>query len=220
MISIEPAITLFQQARHCELNNILGDYVECGVWKGGAGGLMTLANLKYGKEKRHIHLFDAFDDICEPDPEVDGVYAVRQVSRLANIDESELAGRLKPVRGVYDSHGGHGTVEIVKALLEEKIGYDPSFIHYHQGWFQDTLPKVHQKISKIAILRLDGDLYASTKVCLDYLVDKVVNGGFIIIDDYGAYEGCKKAVDEFRNRHGIKAYLHHVNQDCRYWIME
>ena len=72
MVSYEPLFTLYQQVRHCEINDIPGDYVECGVWKGGACGLMALANVKYGKRRRHIHMFDVFDDICEPDPAVDG----------------------------------------------------------------------------------------------------------------------------------------------------
>jgi O-methyltransferase len=218
MVSFEPLITLYQQVRHCEINNILGDFVECGVWKGGAVGLMALANMKFNQSRRHIHMFDVFDDICEPDPAVDGVYAINQIAELAKINAESLQGNLKPVKGVYDSHGGHGTVNIVKQLLEDKIGYDKRFLHYYQGWFQETLPFCKDKINEIAILRLDGDLYASTKVCLDFLYSKVVTGGFVIIDDYGAYEGCKKAVDEFRDKYGIKTFINHVNHDCRYWI--
>ena len=62
---------------------------------------------------------------------------------------------------------------------------------YHKGWFQETLPGVTKEIKQIAILRLDGDFYASTKVCLDFLYEKVVSGGFIIVDDYGTREGCR-----------------------------
>lgn len=194
--------------------------MECGVWKGGSVGLMVLANLKYSKKKRHIHMFDIFDDICEPDPSVDGDIAIKQIAKLAGVSPDSFKGRLQSVKGAYDSHGGHGTVEVVKELMEDKIGYDKEFLHYYKGWFQETIPNAVGDIREIAILRLDGDWYASTKVCLNFLYDKVVPGGFVIIDDYGTYEGCRKAVDEFREKQGIQNFLNHVNQDCRYWIKE
>jgi hypothetical protein len=220
MVAFEPLVTLFQQVRHCEINYIPGDFVECGVWKGGAVGLMALTNNRYSPKRRHLHMFDVFDDICEPDPLVDGNDAINQFAELASIRKESLQGRLRPVKGVYDSHGGHGTVEIVKQLLENKIGYDTRFLHYYEGWFQETLPICKDQIGKIAILRLDADLYASTLVCLQFLYDQVVSGGFVIIDDYGAYEGCRKAVDEFRDTHKINTFMVHVNHDCRYWIKE
>lgn len=66
-----------------------------------------------------------------------------------------------------------------------------------KGWFQDTLPKDKEKIGKIALLRLDGDWYESTKCCLENLYDNVIIGGYIVLDDYGYWEGAKKALDEF-----------------------
>ncbi|HXI69239.1 MAG TPA: TylF/MycF/NovP-related O-methyltransferase [Verrucomicrobiae bacterium] len=85
-------------------------------------------------------------------------------------------------------------------MLTKEIGYDPGFLHFLKGWFQETMPKDSSQISQIAILRLDGDWYDSTRVCLEFLYDKVVPGGFVIIDNYGAYEGCRKAVAEFRQK--------------------
>jgi len=73
-------------------------------------------------------------------------------------------------------------------------------------------------IDNISILRLDGDWYESTKVCLDNLYDKVVDGGFIIIDDYGCYEGYKKAVDEFLRVRNINVFINYSSPACRYWI--
>jgi len=165
-------------------------------------------------------MFDVFDDICEPGPQIDGEFAIRQVAELAGVSKKSLKGRLRLVKGVYNSLGGPGNVEIVRDLMENKIGYNKNFLNYHKGWFQETLPDSAKEINKIAILRLDADLYASTKIYLDYLYEKVVSGGFVIIDDYGTYEGCKKAVDEFREKQGIRAFLNPVNKDCRYWIKE
>lgn len=209
-------VTLYQQVVFCEKHSVPGSFVECGVWKGGAVGLMALANMKYGVSRRHIHLFDSFQEICEPDESVDGEEAVKEVRhKLGNVS---LEGRLEPLTGVYDSIGGPGTLKENQELLEKTVGYESKFLHYHVGWFQDTLPIVSPDIDSIAILRLDGDWYSSTKVCLEYLYAKVVSGGFVIIDDYGAYEGCKKAVDEFIEINNIKVYLNQVDNCCRYWI--
>jgi len=210
-------VTLYQQAVHCEKSGIQGSFVECGVWKGGAIGLMALANIRHGKVPRHIHLFDAFDDICEPDAKIDGEKALNEVKLYAGID-SEMSGRLKPIKGIYNAFGGYGSLEENKRLLEEVIEYDPDYLHYHKGWFQNNLPKDASEIESIAILRLDADWYASTQVCLDYLYDKVTQNGFVIVDDYGYYEGCQKAVDEFIEKRNLKVFLNHVDYGCIYWI--
>jgi hypothetical protein len=125
---------------------------------------------------------------------------------------------LVPLKGIYDQFGGHGTIDECRTLLERIIGYDGSQIHYHQGWFQETLPSQASAIKNIAILRLDGDWYASTKVSLDYLFEKVVPGGFVVIDDYGSYDGCRKAVDEFLARLEQPLFLNVVNSQIRYLI--
>lgn len=210
-------LTLYEQAVYCETNNIEGDFVECGVWKGGATGLMAFANLTKGKKRRDIHLFDAFTEICAPDAEVDGDRAVNEIKHAMG-NQAKVAGELQPMTGLYDRFGGPGSLDDNKKLLEQDLKYPKDKIHYHVGWFQDTMPEASKQINKIAILRLDGDWYASTKICLDYLYDKVVDGGFIIIDDYGAYDGCKKAVDEFLANRKINVFINYSSESCRYWI--
>lgn len=209
--------SLYEQALYCEVHKIKGAFVECGVWKGGSVGLMALVNLRHATSRRHIHLFDAFQEICEPDEAVDGERALRETRAWAV--SAGTKGRLVPLRGFYDHKGGPGTVKNNQELLENTIGYDPGYLHYHVGWFQDTLPSVSQEIGEIAILRLDADWYASTRICLDYLFARVVKGGFVIIDDYGAYDGCRKAVDEFLAGIEKPFYLNYVNQDIRYIIV-
>jgi O-methyltransferase len=216
MLSQERLLTLYENVIYCEENGISGDFVECGVWKGGAVALMALANLRHGSARRGIHLFDAFTDICEPDKEVDGERAIREAKELSR--GGGVGGKLVPLEGFYDTMGGTGTLEGNKRLLEGEIGYDPNFLHYHPGWFQDTLPKDAAQIKRVAILRLDADWYASTKICLEYLYGKVVKGGIVIVDDYGCYEGCRKAVDEWRRDKKIADYLHRIDAEGRYWI--
>jgi O-methyltransferase len=216
MVSEAGLFSLYQQAVFCEQHRIAGDFVECGVWKGGSVGLMALVNLKHGNSRRHIHLFDSFEEICEPDEEIDGERAVRETMAWAK--KGGTKGRLVPLTGIYDQFGGPGTIQENKNLLERTIGYDPQYIHFHKGWFQHTMPEQHHDIDKIAILRIDADWYASTKICLDYFFDKVISGGFVIIDDYGTYDGCKKAVDEFLATLAKPLYLNYVNSEIRYVI--
>ena len=216
MVPYEGLVSLWDQVQYVEDAGIQGDLVECGTWKGGAVGLMALANIQFGKSRRNIHLFDSFTDICEPDEQMDGAVAVDQARKWSK--SGGTSGKLEPLTGFYDQFGGYGTLEVNKDLLENHIGYPSEFLHYHVGWFQEVLPTAVNEIDKISILRLDGDWYASTKVCLEYLYNKVVAGGFIIIDDYGAYEGCKKAVDEFIEELPQRPYLIPVNNYIRYWI--
>lgn len=209
-------VSLYNQAVFCEHGAIDGAFVECGVWKGGAVGLMALANLCHGAKRRNLYLFDAFDDICEPDASLDGERANRDVAALGC--KTIASGSLSPIKGVYDSLGGHGTIEECRSLLRDRINYPEQNVIFVKGWFQNTLPVVAKQMEPIAILRLDGDWYASTKICLEHLCDRVVSGGFVIIDDYGHYEGCKRAVDEFLKDKGLKVFLNHVDYSARYWI--
>ena len=221
MLSYLKLANLYEQVVYCTKNNISGDFVECGVWKGGAVGMMALALLNQNQDQRKIHLFDAFDDICEPDPSVDGQQAMEDIENLLGTKPDTYTGALKTIPGIYDSRGGHGTIAECKALVADKIGYPKELLLFHKGWFQDTLPKTVKTIEKIAILRLDGDWYSSTKVCLEYLYPKVIAGGFIIIDDYGRYDGCKKAVDEYLAKNKIKVFLNYSDfkgGECRYFI--
>jgi hypothetical protein len=193
-------------------NKIEGCYVECGVWKGGSAAFAAHILIE-NNHKVNLHLFDAFDDICEPDAEIDGPRAIRDVGGLQN-----ATGRLQPVTGIYQAMGGAGNETMVHNLIANEVGYPSESIKLHKGWFQDTLPPLKNDFEKIAILRLDGDWYASTKVCLDNLYQHVVKGGIIIIDDYGCYEGCKKAVDEFLEKNRLLFFLHKVDNECVFFV--
>lgn len=212
MVTAPALSNILEMTRYVVGNKIKGDFVECGVWKGGSVALMAYS-LKQLNNLRKIHLFDVFDNICEPDSKVDGERAVREVGGL------EFAkGRLKPVDGLYESKGGAGNESEVYILLKDQVEYPAEYIYIHKGWFQETLPICHSDIEKIALLRLDGDWYASTKVCLEYLYGKVSIGGVIIIDDFYTYEGCRRAVEEFWDLRNIKPFTTKVSADCLFWI--
>jgi hypothetical protein len=208
MLSYERAITLHQQVRHLEVAGIAGSLVECGVWKGGAAGMMALANLRYGETRREVHLFDSFQGLPEPSL-MDGPEVLARAERLSGRKLDGSAG-LVPV-------GWDEASREDSAALFRKIGYPVEYVHYHEGWFQETL-KRGGDLGPIALLRLDGDWYESTKVCLEALYPQVVRGGFAVIDDYGHWQGCRKAVDEYFQKNGLAAYLHHIDYTGRYIV--
>jgi hypothetical protein len=208
--------SLYRQMIHVNQIQLSGDIVECGVWKGGSAALLAKASLLSGNNTRMIHLFDSFTDICEPNQEKDGERAVSEAKEFTGV--KELQGKLIPISGFYDKFGGHGTIADCKRLICETMEYDESKVMFHQGWFQDTIPNISKLIEKISILHLDADWYESTKICLENLYEKVEQGGFVIIDDYGTYEGCKKAVDEFIYSLDRPPFLNKVDESIVYFV--
>jgi O-methyltransferase len=206
-------ISLYEQIKYLDKWKIKGGIVECGVWKGGAMGLAALATLESASSghRRDIHLFDSFRDICPPDPKVDGSRALEEFEGFTYSHDLES---IEPIDGAYDGIGGHGTIEDCLSLLK-RIGYPKESIFIHEGWFQDTVKRDASSIGPIALLRLDGDWYASTKICLDHLYELIVPGGFLIIDDYGTYDGCKRAVDEFfSEKENSNYFLNRIDNSC------
>ncbi len=179
-----------------------GAFVECGVWRGGSSAMMALA-MRHCGETRDLHLFDSFEGLPEP-TEVDGKSA-------KDYSGGRSSGALESVNQCAAG------LDEVKTLLLDRLQLDPARIHFHVGWFQDTLPKDAPNLGPIAMLRLDGDWYESTRLCLEHLYPKVVSGGVVIMDDYWAWEGCRKATDEYRETHGIKAPLIRIDSDACFW---
>jgi hypothetical protein len=206
MVSFERLASLWQQVVYLDRYHIPGSFVECGVWKGGSVGMMALAHLRsHLNPTRVLHLFDSFQGLPEPKADVDGMAAVAYSGNRGS-------GWMSPVGQCV------GTLEENRQLLEQKIGYPDHLINYHVGWFQDTLPREAQSVGDLALLRLDGDWYESTKVCLEHLYHSVVKGGVIVIDDYGHWEGCRRAVDEFLEELPEPILLHHVDYTARCWV--
>lgn len=173
----------YECVRFAEEHGIEGDIAECGVWEGGCIGLMALASERFGGTRR-FHLFDSFVGLPVPaqqDTDCPGA----------------KSGELIPIGACV------GAREPAEKLFYEVLGIARDQAVFHEGWFQDTVPAAAQSIESLAVLRVDGDWYESTKVCLDGLYDRVVDGGFVIVDDYGTFAGCRQAVDEFLEVHAI-----------------
>jgi O-methyltransferase len=171
-----------------------GDFMECGVWRGGVAIFMRGALKAYGDASRVVWAADSFAGLPPPDedqfpPDADNV--------LWRYDE--LAVSLEEVKRAFERYG----------LLDDRVRFLP-------GWFRDTLPKA--PVDRLAILRLDGDMYESTMVALRSLWPKVSVGGYVIVDDYQPkHPGCVAAVDEFLAEHGPGETLQPAGTIGAYW---
>lgn len=159
--------------------DIPGDLVECGVWRGGASFLMADLLRRAEATDRKVWLFDSFEGLPPPRP-VDGPAALAYVQNTDSPDYYDnCRASLEEVRRTAAELGVAAYTEVIK------------------GWFEQTLPLFRERLGPIAILRIDGDWYSSVRCCLENLLDQVVEGGLVVVDDYYAFDGCRLAVHEF-----------------------
>ena len=175
MISQDRFTTNLNSIDHIEKNNIQGDVVEIGVWKGGSILSMIMKYETYKKADRTFYLYDTFTGMTPP-------------STLDCDLENSLA--LKILH--YDYIKCVAPYDLVKKVIDTHTSYP--FVEYIVG---DILKNITYPKNKIAVLRLDTDWYESTKVELETFYPLVQTNGIVIIDDYGHWKGCKQAVDEF-----------------------
>lgn len=164
---------------------------------------VALERFDIGKP-RMLHLFDSFEGLPAPS-EKDGKKAAGYWMDSAN---SEFLTTQRCVAGAAT----------VCSLLHERLGFSEERVVIHKGWFQDTLPGLGPEPQCIAVLRLDGDWYESTKICFEHLYERVSRGGVILLDDYYCWEGCRKATDEFRDARGIIDPIIRIDEESVYWI--
>jgi O-methyltransferase len=192
MVGTERLDNLMELCQEVLRLQVPGDFMECGVWRGGCA-IMMKAILKYhGNGYRNVWVADSFQGCPDPNPS--------QYPKDENDKHSTfkfLAVSQAEVEANFDRYG----------LLDGGVKFLP-------GWFKDTLPG---PVKKLAILRLDGDLYESTMQALEALYSKVSPGGYVIIDDYGAVPGCKAAVRDFFLKYKINAHVRHVGYSAVYW---
>ncbi len=204
--SYERLATLWQQIRYLDKYRIPGALVECGVWKGGAAGLMALAHIHSTTQPfRILHLFDSFEGLPEPISEFDGGAAHDVAAGCGN-------GTLRAIGQLAAAQSDS------EQLLLEKIRYPRGLVRYHVGWFQETIPRDASSIGEIALLRLAGDWYESTRLPLQHLYSKVASKGLVAVADYGSFDGSRRAVEEFIATQPTPIMLHHIDWAGRYWI--
>ena len=197
MVSKERLTNLYNQCSKFIDTNYL--FVECGVARGGCLAMMTHTAGSNNK----IYGFDSFEGMPDITSEDLGEYNKSDIYNGFGKVGDNLSGGIDNVYKTFE------TLEI-----------NMKNVKLVKGFFNDTLniQENIDTIGDIGVLRLDGDWYESTKICLEKLYDKVVIGGVILIDDYGHWVGSKRATDEFRNKNNIVSPLINTDYTEHYWI--
>lgn len=201
MTSVQRLAALCEAVQYIEQNRIEGDIVECGVWRGGSvlAAIKTLQLI--GGASRTFHLFDTFEGMTPPtekDVEFDGKSA-QELLQSSDRNDASSVWCYAPLEGV-------------RAVLSS-TGYNSERLVFVKGRVEETLPAFAP--DRIALLRLDTDWYESTKHELEHLYPRLVDGGMLIIDDYGHWEGARKAVDEYIARNRLPLMLHRIDYSGR-----
>ena len=200
MTSPERVAALCQAISHICEHRIAGDIVECGVWRGGSVMAACLALLHHGDRNREVHLFDTFEGMTTPGRF--DVAASSGVEASVLLEQNDKAARVWAVSPLDEVQQNLATV-----------GYPAERVHFVKGRVEDTIPRSAPE--KIALLRLDTDWYESTAHELKHLFPRLVSGGFLIIDDYGHWQGARRAVDEFVAASGLRLFLNRVDYTGR-----
>ena len=171
-----------------------GDLIEAGVWRGGASIFMRGVLKAHGDTTRRVWLADSFQGLPRAKS---GVWRDDERGRLWEY-ATTLAVPLDQVRASFERYG----------LLDDQVRFLP-------GWFHDTLPAA--PIDRVALLRLDGDLYESTRDALGAVYPKLSIGGYCIVDDYYAQSGARQAVHEYREQNGIAEPIERIDWTGAFW---
>lgn len=202
--NIESIYAVIQATKYIVRNDIPGSLVECGVYRGGSMMAIarTLRNLQ--EEGRDLYLYDTFEGMPQP---------TQYDKNLYGSDAQEQFRYLK--EGSDRSRWQQAFLEEVRKIME-LTGYDQELVHYVKGKVEETIPGNCPE--RIALLRLDTDWYTSTKHELVHLFPLLSTGGVLIIDDYGHWRGCKKAVDEYFEAHNVNMLLQRIDYAGRMGI--
>ncbi len=173
--------------------DVPGDVIETGVWRGGATILMRAVLKAYGDVGRVVWVADSFQGLPKPD-----VASFPADAGDEHWTQDALAVSVDEVRANFATY----------QLLDDRV-------HFLAGWFRDTLPTA--PIERLSLIRLDGDMYESTMVALRALYPKLSVGGYVIVDDYGAIPACRLAVEDFRAENGIVDPIEWIDWTGVYW---
>jgi O-methyltransferase len=204
MTSPERLLALIDAVRHCVRRDIPGAFVECGVWRGGSVLAMILTLQELGVANRDIYLFDTFEGMTEPTE-----HDQSQFDRPA-LETWRQAGDERPWGEVF------GPETFNEQSVRETLlgtGYPAERLHFVRGSVEVTIPAGAPEM--IALLRLDTDWYESTRHELEHLYPSVSDGGVLIVDDYGHWEGARRAVDEYFAREARPILLNRIDYTGR-----
>lgn len=199
MTSPERVFALRSAVHYVVQNGIPGDIVECGVWKGGSMMAVARTLRELGDSSRMLYLFDTFEGMPPP--------------TAADVDHAGEEARTRLRRsGKDDNVWAIAPLEQVKRAVLS-VGYDPAKIRFVQGRVEDSIPG--EAPPTISLLRLDTDWYESTRHELIHLFPRLSRGGVLIIDDYGHWQGARRATDEYLAQNRIKLLLNRIDYTGR-----
>jgi O-methyltransferase len=173
-------------------DNIEGDMIEAGVWRGGASILMRAILKELNITDKKVWVADSFKGLPKPASE----YPADKGNRLHAKNIFKVS--LTEVKSNFLKY----------ELLDEQVVF-------LEGWFKDSLPAA--PINKLSLIRLDGDMYESTIQSITALYPKLSEGGYIIVDDYNAFEACQKAITDYRNQHNIHIPIIEIDKQAIFW---
>ena len=205
--SQERIVAVLDAVRYCEARGIPGAFAECGVWRGGSVMAMIYALQDVGGDDRDIWLYDTFEGMTEP-TEHDTSRVDRSAKEWWRAAEERGTGRAFPQFFNPDVFNEEMVRENLRAT-----GYPDERLHFVRGRVEETLPA--QMPDRIALLRLDTDWYESTRHELDHLYPRLVEGGVLIVDDYGHWDGARRAVDEYFAEKGAPLLLSRIDYTGR-----
>jgi hypothetical protein len=206
MTSPERIYSLIEAVRYVEKNKIEGDVVECGVWKGGSM-IAVAETLKFcNSYKRELYLYDTYEGMSAP-TEHDKTFYGKDAESLLKENTNKESNRV----------WAYSTLEDVKLAIK-KTSYPEDKIKFIKGKVEETIPGTIPL--KIAILRLDTDWYESTRHELIHLFPLLTKGGVLILDDYGHWQGARKAVDEYFQNHITPILLNRIDETGRIAIKQ
>ena len=184
MTSWDRLYNLHMAVRYIMQANIPGDFLECGVWRGGSMMMVALTLLALGRTDRRLLLFDTFEGLPKPDEALDvDVWGNRGIDGWRPHRKTDQS-----------SDWAYASLEEVRANMES-TGYPMGNVYFVKGMVEDTLPT--KAPDTIAMLRLDTDWYSSTRHELEQLYPRLSRNGILILDDYGHFQGARRATDEY-----------------------
>ena len=194
MVRNENLKLLYELVFDANRRQLPGDIVECGVWNGGSAAIMGVASMENAidKPKRKIWLFDSFEGLPPP---------------------GDQDGELE--KQSYFPGWNKGSVALVEKVFA-RFGFPKENLKIVPGWFNETI--IREPIDAIVLLHIDADWYESVKIVLDLLYPRVVPGGYIVLDDYGLWPGCRGAVLDYLSEHHIsEAIVREVGKQGAYF---
>jgi O-methyltransferase len=189
MTGIPRLQALIDAVRYIVQRDVSGAFAECGVWRGGSVLAMIATLQSLGATPRDIWLFDTFEGMTEPTAEDVSEFDPPALGTW----RSAVSRGKRPWAELFDAQVFNE--EIVRATLAE-TGYPADRLHFVRGPVEETLPD-QVPATSLALLRLDTDWYESTRHELTHLYPRLEAGGVLIVDDYGHFEGARRAVDEY-----------------------